>query len=41
MDKDTMKEVLKRSPDRLDALKLTFAPSETVLDPLDLGACAV
>jgi len=41
MDKDTMKEILKRSPDRLDALKLTFAPSETVLDPLDLSACAV
>lgn len=41
MDKDTMKEVLKRSPDRFDALKLTFAPSEQVLGALDVDRCAV
>lgn len=40
MDKDTMKEILKRSPDRFDSLKLTFAPSEQVLDPLDVDGCA-
>lgn len=40
MDKDTMREVLKRSPDRADALCLTFAPAEEVLDPLDVDGCA-
>jgi hypothetical protein len=40
MDKDTMREVLKRSPDRADALCLTFAPSEQTLDPLDIDGCA-
>lgn len=40
MDKDTMRERLKRSPDRADALCLTFAPIEQTLDPLDLNRCA-
>jgi len=40
MDKDTMREVLKRSPDRADALCLTFAPSEQAFDPLDIDSCA-
>ncbi len=37
MDKDTMKELLKRSPNKADALCLTFLEGETVFDPLDLG----
>lgn len=41
MDKDTMREILKRSPDRADALCLTFAPSEQAFDPLDVDGCAV
>ena len=36
MDKTTMRELLKRSPDRADALCLTFAPSG-ILDGLDLS----
>jgi hypothetical protein len=28
MDKDTMRELLKRSPDRADALCLTFGPAD-------------
>lgn len=40
MDKDTMREILKRSPDRADALCLTFAPSEQAFDPLDVDGCA-
>ena len=36
MPKDVMKELLKRSPNKLDALSLTFAPHIAVVDPLDL-----
>jgi hypothetical protein len=39
-DKDTMKEELKRSPDRADSLALTFAPDESVIDGLDVESCA-
>jgi hypothetical protein len=40
MRKDVMKEHLKRSSNDLDALALTFADSDTLLDPLDLEGCA-
>jgi hypothetical protein len=39
--KDTMRERLKRSPDRADALCLTFAPSDNVVDSLDVDGGAI
>ncbi len=40
MDKDTMKELLRRSPNKADALSLTFYESGSMFDPLDIDACA-
>jgi len=37
MRKDVMRDLLKRSTDRMDALALTFAPFEGLLDPTDLA----
>jgi len=37
MKKDVMKEALKRSPDRADALCLTFVEHDRLIDPMDLA----
>jgi len=37
MKKDVMKEALKRSPDRADALCLTFVEHDRLIDPTDLA----
>ena len=41
MTKDVMKELLKRSPNKADALCLTFAPHDRAIDPLDLEGVLV
>ena len=41
MPKDVMKVRLKRSPNKADALCLTFAPRIAVVDPLDLEGVLV
>lgn len=41
MDKDTMRELLQRSPNKADSLNLTFYWDENMLfDPMDLDKCA-
>jgi hypothetical protein len=41
MDKDTAKEILKRSPDSFDSLCLHWAPIDVVVDVEDVERCAV
>lgn len=41
LDKDTMRESLGRSPNRADALCLTFAPQERAFSPLSVEKCLV
>jgi hypothetical protein len=41
MRKDIIRELLKRSPDRAEALCLTFVEHDRLFDPLDLTRCGI